>query len=142
MLRKIVLALILAVASGSAAAQWEQWFVPRSNLSQWVAANTNGDITIYADVATIRRSGNSALMWDLTDMKSGRAIGEGKRTLSFRKEQEYDCSKQQVRTLYISWHSGNMGAGEILGSDASATDWRPVLLGTIREKLWQTACGK
>ena len=141
-MHRVILTILLSVLSGSAAAQWEQWFLPKSNLSEWVAANTNGDITIYADVATIRRSADTARMWDLTDMKTGRVIGEGKRTLSFKKEQEDDCGKQQVRTLYISWHAGNMGTGEILGSDANATDWRPALHGTIREKLWQTACGK
>jgi hypothetical protein len=140
-MRKLILTILLTLASGSAAAQWEQWFVPKSNLSEWVAANTNGDVTIYADVATIRRTGNLAKMWDLTDMKTGRTLGEDKRTHSFKKELEYDCGKQQVRTLYISWHSGNMGGGEILGSDANPTDWRPALRGTIREKLWQTACG-
>ena len=141
-MRKVIPIILLTLVSGSAAAQWEQWFVPKSNLSEWVAANTNGEVTIYADVATIRRSGEFARMWDMTDLKAGRAVGEGKRTLSFKKEQEYDCGKQQVRTLYISWHAGNMGAGEILGSDANASDWRPIIHGTIREKLWQTACGK
>ena len=142
MSRKIALALILTAMSGSAAAQWEQWFVPKGNASEWVAANTSGDVTIFADVSTIRRNGSLAQMWDLTDMKTGRMLAEGKRALSFKKEQEYDCGKQQVRTLYISWHSESMGAGTILGSDTTATGWRPVLRGTIREKLLQTACSR
>ena len=139
---RIIAALLLALASGSAAAQWERWFVPESNLSQWVVANSNEAITIYADTATIRTAGNLAQMWDLTDMKTGVALGENKRSLSFKREQEYHCGKQEVRTLYISWHSGNMGSGEIIGSDRNAGSWRPVLLGTIREKLWRTACGQ
>ena len=134
--------LLLALASGSAAAQWERWFVPESNLSQWVVANSNEAITIYADTATIRTAGNTAQMWDLTDMKTGRVLGEDKRALSFKREQEYHCGKQEVRTLYISWHSGSMGTGEIIGSDRNPDSWRPVLLGTIRERLWRTACGK
>lgn len=141
-MRKVVLALVLAVASGSAAAQWEEWFLPKGNLSQWVVANSNEAVTIYADAATIRRSGNMAQMWDLTDMQAGRNLGERKRSMSFKREQQYDCDKQQVRTLYISWHSGNMGTGEILGSDRKPSSWRPVLLGTIRERLWKTACGQ
>ena len=46
--------MLLALASGSAAAQWEQWFVPKSNLSEWVVANYDQDVTIYADTGTIR----------------------------------------------------------------------------------------
>ena len=128
--------------SGNAAAQWEQWFLPKNSMSEWVVANQNGGITIYADTATVRRAGSMAQMWDLTDFRTGQVLGGDKRSLSFKKEQEYDCNKQQARILYISWHSQNMGAGEIIGSDRNPGDWRPVLLGSILERLWRTACGR
>ena len=139
-MRKAILMMLLAVASGSAAAQWVDWFVPRSNVSQWVVANSNEAITIYADTGTIRREGKLAHMWDLTDMQTGKVLGAEKRSMSFKKEQEYDCEQYQARILYISWHSGNMGAGEIIGSDHNPGAWRPVMLGTILERLWRTAC--
>jgi hypothetical protein len=141
-MRKAILMLLLAVASGNAAAQWVDWFVPKSNVSQWVVANSNEAITIYADTGTIRRTGKLAYMWDLTDMQAGKVLGAEKRSMSFKKEQEYDCEQQQARILYISWHTGNMGQGEIIGSDRNPGAWRPVMLGTILERLWNTACGK
>ncbi len=141
-MRKVILTMLLTVVSGSAAAGWEEWFVPKNNLSEWVVANYNEAVTIYADTATIRRAGNVAQMWDLTDFRTGKVLSGDKRSLSFRKEQEYDCDNQQARILYISWHSGNMGAGEIIGSDRAPGDWRPVLRGTILERLRTTACGK
>ena len=141
-MRKVILTVLLMVMSSGAAAQWEQWFVPKSNLSEWVVANYNEAVTIYADTATIRRAGNMAQMWDLTDFRTGKVLSGDKRSLSFRKEQEYDCDKQQARILYISWHSGNMGGGEIIGSDRAPGDWPPVLRGTILERLRITACGK
>lgn len=141
-MRKAILAVLLMVMSSGAAAQWEQWFVPRSNLSEWTVANQNEAATIYADTATIRRAGSMAYMWDLTDFRAGRVLGGDKLSLSLRKEQEYDCSKQQARILYISWHSGNMGRGQLLGSDRNPGDWRPILLGTVFERLWKTACEK
>ncbi len=141
--RKVILTLLLTVVSGSAAAGWEEWFVPKSNLSEWVVANYNEAVTIYADTATIRRAGNMAQMWDLTDFRTGgKVLGGDKRSLSFKKDQEYDCNGQRARILYISWHSENMGAGEILGSDRTPGDWRPVLRGTILDRLWTTACAK
>ena len=142
-MRKVILTILLMVMSTGAAAQWEQWFVPKSNLSEWVVANYNEAVTIYADIATIRKAGNMAQMWDLTDFRTGgKVISGDKRSLSFKKDQEYDCNGQRARILYISWHSENMGAGEILGSDRSPGDWRPILPGTVFEKLWRTACGK
>ncbi|TAK71575.1 MAG: hypothetical protein EPO19_04670 [Betaproteobacteria bacterium] len=141
-MRRVIFTMLLSIVSSSAAAAWEQWFVPKSNLSEWVVANYNEAVTIYADTATVRRAGNMAQMWDLTDFRTGKALSGDKRSLSFRKEQEYDCSGQRARILYISWHSENMGTGEILGSDRTPGDWRPVLRGTILERLWTTACGK
>lgn len=141
-MRKSILTLLLLVMSNGAAADWEQPFVPKSNLSEWVVANQNEAATIYADTATIRRAGNIAYMWDLTDFRTGRVLSAEKRSFSLKKEQEYDCAKQRGRILYISWHAGNMGGGEIIGSDRNAGDWRPVLLGTVFEKLWRSACGR
>ena len=142
-MRKAIVMMLLAIASGSAAAQWEGWFLPKGNLAEWVVANTNEAVTIYADTATIRKADNMAQMWDLTDFRAGGKLLVGdKRSLSFKKDQEYDCNQQRARILYISWHSENMGAGELIGSDRTPGSWRPMLRGTILERLWTTACGK
>ena len=131
-MRKHVLTILLAVAGSAHAAEWPQWTV----------TNYNEAITIYADVSTIRETGGAALMWDMTDFQTGTALGGNKRALSFKREQEFDCNGQQARILYISWHSGHMGEGEILGSDRKTGDWRRVLVGTVLERLWRTACGR
>ena len=141
-MRKVILTILLAIMSSSAEAQWVDWFVPKGNTAQWVAADSNEAVTIYADTATLRRAGHMAQMWDLTDMQAGRVLGGGKRSMSFKKEQEYNCNTQEARILYISWHSGNMGTGDIIGSDHAPGSWRPVLLGTIVERMWKLACGK
>ena len=141
-MRKAIVMMLLALVSSGAAAQWVEWFVPKGNTSQWVAANSTEAVTIYADTGTIRSTGNMAQMWDLTDMQVGKVLAGEKRTMSFKKEQEYDCNNQRARILYISWHSRNMGEGEIIGSDHTLGNWRPILLVTIHERLWKTACGK
>lgn len=124
--------MLLAVAASSQAADWPEW----------VVTNHNEAITMYADAATIRKAGGVARMWDMTDFEKGNVLGAHKRALSFKREQEYECDGQRARILYISWHSGHMGEGEILGSDRSVSSWRPVLVGTVLERLWRTACGK
>src|SRR5471030_1082964 len=55
-MRKTILMMLLAVVSGSAAAEWEE-----------VANNENA--TTYADFVTIRKEGNLAKMWDVIDYK-------------------------------------------------------------------------
>ncbi len=131
-MRKAVFVLLLAVAGSSRASEWPEW----------VVTDHNEAITMYADAATIRKADGIARMWDLTDFEQGNILGGGKRSLSFKREQEYDCNGQRARILYISWHSGHMGEGEILGSERSPSNWRPVLVGTVLERLWRTACDK
>ena len=131
-MRKVLFTLLLLVANGSFAAEWQEWIV----------TNHNESITIYADAATIRTNGGLARMWDMTDFEKGNVLGGDKRSLSFKREQEYDCVGQRARILYISWHSGHMGEGQILGSDRGPGSWRPVLVGTVLERLWRTACNK
>ena len=130
-MRKAMLTLLLAVLSSSAMAE----------LTKWIFVSRQEAFIIYADTATIRKAGSIAQMWDLADAKAGKAFGGVKKTLSFKMEREYDCGNQQLRLLYISWYSGNMGAGEITGSNADPSDWRPVLPGTEGERFWQIACG-
>lgn len=130
-MRKAVF-LLLAAASGGALADW----------SKWEMVDRTESFIVYADTATIRKTGDIARMWDLSDAKTEKAFAVIKASRSFKSEREYDCAKQQLRLLYISWHSGNMGEGAIIGSDANAGNWQPALLGTIGERLWKIACGK
>lgn len=130
-MRKAACAAILGLAAGSAAADFAKWILLEGRES----------FAIYFDAATIRKSANLAQMWDLSDSKSGKPLGGLKQAPSFKMEREYECGKQQVRVLYVSWHSANMGEGEIIGSDTKAGAWQPVMPGTIGEKLWKIACG-
>lgn len=130
-MRQAIVMLLLAAASGSAAADW----------SKWEMVDRTESFIVYADMATIRRSGSLARMWDLSDAKTGKALVVVKQSRSFKAEREYDCVRQQLRMLYISWHSGNMGEGAILGSNGTEGNWQPALVGTIGERLWKIACG-
>jgi len=129
-MRKAILMMLLAVAGSSTAVE----------LAKWVVIDGRETFTIYADPATIRKTGSVAQMWDMSNAKTGKVLGGVKRSVSSKMEREYDCSKQQLRMLYVSWYAGNMGDGEIVGSDATPGSWQPVMLGTIGERLWKLAC--
>ena len=128
-MRKAILMMLLAVVSSSAAAAW-------------VEVGGNAIATAYADPATIRKNGNRAKMWDLFDLKTARASREGRSYLSTKQQAEYDCKEEQWRMLYFSWHSGNMGRGEIVLSGSGPSQWEPVAPLSGNAILWKFACGK
>ena len=121
--------LLLAAASSSAAAGW-------------VEVGGNEGTVACADSGTIRRSGNMVRMWHLLDYANARRIEGIKPYLSIKMQDEYDCAQERTRTLSLSLYSGNMGAGEVLGTVTDPGDWRPVPADTLVETLRAFACGK
>jgi len=130
-MKKLLLTLLLILVNTSAMAEW-------SVLSQ----DDNGiGITVYVDLATIRKSGDKIKMWGLTDYKSAMESAEG-RYLSKKSRWEYDCKEEQMRLLAMSTYSKNMGSGKILFLGSALLVWDPVVPGSIEEKFWRAACDK
>jgi len=128
-MRVIVLMLLVLVSGGTAA--------------EWVAfgGSDSGSFAIYVD-PTIRRSGNMVKMWVMFDFKTTQEQA-GRRYLSQKEESEYDCKDARYRTIYFSWHSGNMGSGNTVYSDNRIPEnWRPVAPVSVVEDNWKAACGK
>lgn len=128
-LRNAVLPVLLTVMSSNVAAVW-------------VEVGGNEVTVAYADSGTIRRAGDMVKMWHLLDYANARSIEGIKPYLSIKMQDEYDCAQERTRTLYMSLHSGNMGAGEVLGTVTDRGDWRPVPPDTLVETLRAFACGK
>ena len=141
-MRKLLLIVLLAVSGNCAAADWADWLVRKDTFGEWIVVDQRQAFLIYADGGTIRESGGVAKMWEMTDFPAGAAAAGMKGSRSFKIEREYDCNRQQMRTLYVAHYAGNMGAGAIVGSDSTVGAWQPVMLGTIGDRLWRIACGK
>lgn len=127
-MRKTILILLLAVVNGNAAAEWAN-------------VGSNEASTVYVDPATIRREDNVAEMWYLVDFKTVQTMA-GMSFFSTTTQYEYDCKKEQARTLSFSFHSGNMGGGDVVFNDSNPGKWAPILPGPIGERLRKSACGK
>lgn len=125
---KIILLMLLAITSSSAAAKW----IPVSHNEETPA--------IYADRATIRKAGNKVRMWELTDYKTAQKLNGSKPYMSTKIQHEYDCKKEKYQTLYLFAHSGNMGAGKVVSIATNRSKWTPVLDGSIDRILWEIAC--
>jgi hypothetical protein len=120
------LALLLLLASGSAAAGWTQM-------------GADAATTIYADPATMQRSGNKAKMWSLVDFKEfQRMVEVGYFSQKF--QVEYDCTDKRLRQLVQSYHAANMGEGKVVYSDDTAQEWEAALPASMNETLLTAAC--
>jgi hypothetical protein len=127
--RNTILMVLIAVASGSATAEWSK-------------VSENGFDARYADVSTIERKGDLVQMSNLRDFDRIQELGNGKQYLSRKANWEYDCKNDQARPRQVYWYSERLGAGEVVASDVDPISWRLVVPGTQMHLLWSIACGK
>ncbi len=131
-----VFVLLLAMVSDVLAAEWVE-----------VRGFSAAGITVYADTATIRRSGDMAKMQDVYNYKTMQVSGTGKRYLSSKGQGEYDCKNTRARHRFFTRYSGNMARGNVVTSnyhsDIKEIDrWGLVAPATVEENLWKIACKK
>jgi hypothetical protein len=128
-MHKTIATILLVIASGSSAAQWVG-----------VGNSADGQMEVYADAATIRRSGNTAVMSDLSNYKTTQVEARDPH-LSLKSQKEYNCGERRYRILAYTWHSENMSRGIVVyTSDGKPSEWAPVMPGSIVEILWERAC--
>ena len=81
-MNKLLIAALLAVFSTNVMAEWTE-------------VGGNDDRTTYADLSTIRKSGDKVKMWDLLDHKVAMTVGNT-RYLSMTSQHEYDCELPSI----------------------------------------------
>ncbi len=115
--------------------------IEKVKAAEWVKVDGNEFVTSYVAPATIRKEGNRVKMLALVDFKTANASG-GRPHMSIKTQHEYNCTENQWRLLNFSYHSGNMGGGEIVYTDAEPGQWEPVKPGSGTQIRWEIACGK
>lgn len=111
-------------------------------MAEWVGISRNEDfgITVYADPATTRKSGNEVKMWVLVDYKTAQGKNTSRQHMSSKRQDEYDCKEVKLRVIFESDHSGNMGRGKIVRSSKNF-GWQPVAPDTLDKHLWNLPVG-
>lgn len=127
-MRKVILMMLLAAVSNSAMAEWKE-------------VGSNESTAIYVDPDTVKKKGNMATMWHLTDFKTPQQ-DMGEKYMSAKDQNEYDCKEMKLRRRASSQHSKNMGSGTVVYSDSYTTRWKPVPPDSGIEILWKFACVK
>ncbi len=130
-MHKAILMMLLAVVSSSAMAEW----------AEWVEVGSNDNVTSYADPATIRKVGNKVKVWELVDFKTVQG-STGFQFNSAKVQTQYDSKEEQTRMLYATFHSENMGGGDVVMTHNKAAKWAPAAPDSINMTLFEFACGK
>ena len=119
---KTVVILFLAVLSSSALADWAVLYrdVPadKPNKVNGRDAGTRVEIWVLRDFVETLSDTRSSMMPDKTD-----------------------CADEIRRQLYLFWHSGRMGFGQVIRLDPlSNGNWSRVKQGASERVLWKFAC--
>ena len=121
-------ALLLALFSGTAAADWT------------AVGRANEIYSAYADLGSLRRQEGVASMHGLYDFRRQDFTPEGRGLYSTAVLREYDCPGRRVRLLSAIDFSGHMGEGTAVSTSAAPGRWEPVHPGGIDDEFWQLAC--
>jgi hypothetical protein len=128
-MKKLPLALMLAIASTGA-------------MADWIAVSKDDNSTFYVDDSTIQMKGEKIKMWGLFDFKTEQVVGRY-RYLSQMTQYEFDCKKKLRRDFYSWYHSMHMGGGDVVYTINQPDEkWSPIVSGSDAEIMRKIVCGK
>lgn len=122
-MKKLLFTLLLTFAGTSAMA----------NLLQ---IGSNEKEVAYAEVDTIKKSGDIVTMWSLYDLKDMKYLAR-KFYRSTKFQMEFQCAKELVRIRGMKFYSGKMGEGDVIYKESFTDIWTPI---TSVESEWRFAC--
>jgi hypothetical protein len=125
------LAVLLACVSGMACAEWTQ-----------VGTSNSGKDCYFLDLTTRQQAtdGKVKLAY-LFDLKTPDQSG-ARPALSVVGENEYDCKARRYRSMAVSKHAGNMGAGEVVFVSTEPGEWSQVPPRSRTGRMFKVACSK
>ena len=112
--------------------------------AEWAAVVENVDLdTIYVDIETIRRKGELAEVWVMTDSKlAKRFLGTNSFYVSVRQLQQFNGGEERSRILNATWFSSNMGKGTVIDTLTKEGQWNPLPPGSVGRRLMEVICKK
>lgn len=122
------------VSSGTATG----WEVVGSSID----AGYTEEVTNYADLSTILKTGDRVKMWTLADYKTARDNGREPLYLSVKYQREFDCKTRQQRFLLASFYGGNMGRGVVVATLSEPSYWKGSAPDNLGAVLLKFACDR
>ena len=126
-MKRHAIALLLAILSGAALADWQQ-------------VSDDSEAVAYYDPATLVRSGDLVTVSELKDFKRVATTVTDALFRSTMTQRAYDCAAARTRIVTLQPFEGQMGAGRALDIMNVDGEWRDVVAGTARADAFARAC--
>lgn len=104
----------------------------------WTPVSGSEKTYDYIDLDTLRVDGPMRRVMTLSDRTEPDRDGD----MSYRIFLEYNCARQTYRSLHSMFFSGAMATGPTTGKTDRASEWRPVIDGTISASVMKTICSR
>jgi hypothetical protein len=128
-MNKFILTILLTIFSTSAMAEWTQ-------------IASSDEYFLFADKASISKSGNVAKMRTLNEYVSIQEKIHGT-YFSVKLYSEYDCVRKMKNILQLTAYSESMAKGNVvMSTQTSKKDWTYIKPNSMYETAYQVACGK
>ncbi len=116
---------------------------PTMAQAEWVKVTSAsaGEVTVYVDPATIKRTGNVVEFSTLFDYATVRTLSDAPFS-SATMQDAIDCVGKQSRTLAVSSHSEPMAGGHVVSTSTGYAPWTPIAPKTIVSATFKHVCKK
>lgn len=108
--------------------------------AEWTKVFSGFNPTAYADLDTLKRTGDVATMSVLVDFKKVPFDGNNLPYLSLKMKIEYHCQKAEFRFLELASYAGHMATGRSPYVAHEPSQWQPTTDHGIQKSLWDVAC--
>jgi hypothetical protein len=104
---------------------------------------TDGSWAIFSSTHQLKRSGQIVTVWMRHEYAETQA-GEGGPYLSAVEKAQYDCKKEQARSLVVIYYAANniQGNEQTEEADGKNTPWNAIVPGTREEANYLWACAQ
>lgn len=133
-MKRILLAVMLVLASTSAMAGGNNWTA--------IGDGRDFPVSYYLDFKTIQKQGQYVNVLELMDFDTPQEFKDAAWVyFSSVLRIEFDCKNKQSRILSFRMYAGKMATKDMVYSASfpSAT-WEPVPPGSVTKELWNSAC--
>jgi hypothetical protein len=107
------------------------------------SVGTDGSWAVFSTTHQMKREGQVVTVWMRHEYAEPQTGDDGAYLSAVEKE-EYDCKKQQTRTLLIVYYAANniQGAQQTEESEKKTTPWSSIVPGTREETNFNWACSQ
>lgn len=123
---------------------WVRTLDPMSNGGwEFRSVSPDGSSAVYSSTHQLKRSGQIMTVWMRHEYAESQS-GDSGPYLSAVEKVQYDCKKEQERSLLVVYYAANaiQGTQQTEEADGKNTPWNPIVPGTPDESNFSWACNQ